>query len=54
MNRTTRELVLLALLSAALCGLALMYDERVAAGAFAALTSGCIVIAVRLSRGSRS
>jgi hypothetical protein len=48
-----RELVLLALLSAfMLCGVALIYAEPIATAVFAALTSGCVVIAAVLSRGS--
>jgi hypothetical protein len=47
-----RELVLLALLSAFLCGVALIYAEPIATAVFAALTSGCVVIAAVLSRGS--
>jgi predicted phage tail protein len=49
---TVRELVLLALLSAFLCVVALIYAEPIATAVFAALTSGCVVIAAGLSRGS--
>jgi hypothetical protein len=52
MDPTVRELVLLALLSAFLCGVALIYAEPIATAVFAALTSGCVVIAAGLSRGS--
>jgi hypothetical protein len=52
MNRTIRELVLLALLSAFLCGVALIYAQPIATAVFAALTSGCVVIAARIARGS--
>jgi hypothetical protein len=52
MDRTIREVVLLALLSAVLCGVALIYAEPVAAAVFAALSSGCVVIAAGLARGS--
>jgi hypothetical protein len=52
MDPTVRELVLLALLSAFLCGVALIYAEPIATAVFAALTSGCVVIATGLSRGS--
>src|ERR1700738_1510939 len=44
MDPTVRELVLLALLSAFLCGVALIYAEPIATAVFAALTSGCVVI----------
>jgi hypothetical protein len=54
MDPTIRELVLLALLSAVLCGAALIYADPIAAAVFAALTGGCMVIAARLSRGSRT
>jgi hypothetical protein len=47
-----RELVLLALLSVFLCGVALIYADPIATAVFAALTSGCVVIAAGLSRGS--
>ena len=47
-----RELVLLALLSAFLCGVALIYADPIATAVFAALTSGCVVIAAGLSLGS--
>jgi hypothetical protein len=52
MDPTVRELVLLALLSAFLCGVALIYAEPIATAVFAALTSGCVVIAAGLSLGS--
>ena len=52
MDPTVRELVLLALISAFLCGVALIYAEPIATAVFAALTSGCVVIAAGLSRGS--
>jgi hypothetical protein len=52
MDPTVRELVLLALLSAFLCGVALIYAQPIATAVFAALTSGCVVIAAVLSRGS--
>jgi hypothetical protein len=52
MNRTIRELVLLALLSAFLCGVTLIYAQPIATAVFAALTSGCVVIAARIARGS--
>jgi len=44
-----RELVLLALLCAVLCGVALVYEQRFVAAMFAALALG-IVIAVALKR----
>jgi hypothetical protein len=44
MDPTVRELVLLALLSAFLCGVALIYAEPIATAVFAALTSGCVVL----------
>jgi hypothetical protein len=50
MDPTIRELVLLALLSAFLGGLALIYAEPIATAVFAALFSGCVVLAARLSR----
>jgi hypothetical protein len=49
---TVRELVLLALLSAFLCVVALIYADPIPTAVFAALTSGCVVIAAGLSRGS--
>jgi hypothetical protein len=52
MDPTVRELVLLALLSAFLCVAALIYAQPIATAVFAALTSGCVVIAAGLSRGS--
>jgi hypothetical protein len=54
MDRTIRELVILALLSALLCGVALIYARPIATAIFAARTSGCVVIAAGLSRGSRT
>jgi hypothetical protein len=51
MDPTVRELVLLALLSAFLCVVALIYAQPIATTVFAALTSGCVVIAAGLSRG---
>jgi hypothetical protein len=52
MDHTVRELALLALLSAFLCGVALIYADPIATAVFAALTSGCVVIAAGLSRRS--
>jgi hypothetical protein len=52
MDPTVRELVLLALLSTFLCIVALIYAEPIATAVFAALTSGCVVIAAGLSHGS--
>jgi hypothetical protein len=52
MDPTVRELVLLALLSTFLCVVALIYSQPIATAVFAALTSGCVVIAAGLSRGS--
>jgi len=52
MDPTVRELVLLALLSAFLCIVALIYADPIATTVFAALTSGCVVIAAGLSLGS--
>jgi hypothetical protein len=52
MDPSVRELVLLALLSAFLCVVALIYADPIATAVFAALTSGCVVIAAGLSRGS--
>ena len=49
---TVRELVLLTLLSAFLCVVALIYADPIPTAVFAALTSGCVVIAAGLSRGS--
>jgi hypothetical protein len=51
MNRTIREVVLLALLSAFLCAVALIYVEPIATAVFAALSSGCVLIAAGLARG---
>jgi hypothetical protein len=52
MDPTVRELVLIALLSAFLCVVALIYADPIATTVFAALTSGCVVIAAGLSRGT--
>jgi hypothetical protein len=52
MDRTIREVVLLALLSAFLCVVALIYSEPIATAVFAALSGGCVVIAAGLARGS--
>ena len=52
MEPALRELVVLALLSAFLCAVALIYADPIATAVFAALTSGCVVIAAWLSRGS--
>jgi hypothetical protein len=52
MDRRLRELVLLALLSAFLCAIALMYEQPLAAAVFAALTCAIGVIAVLLRRDS--
>jgi hypothetical protein len=52
MEHTVRELVLLALLSGFLCVVALINAQPIATMVFAALTSGCVVIAAGLSRGS--
>jgi hypothetical protein len=49
MNARVRELVLLALLSAFLSALALMYEQPLAAAVFAALTCAIGAIAVTLS-----
>jgi hypothetical protein len=46
MDPTVRELVLLALLSAFLCGVALIYAEPIATAVFAALASGPGLIAL--------
>jgi hypothetical protein len=51
-DHTRRELTLLTMLSAVLCGVAFMCDEPVAALVFAALTIGSIVIASRVGGGS--
>jgi hypothetical protein len=45
MDPAIRELVLLALLSAFLCVVALIYAQPIATAVFAALTGGCVVIA---------
>jgi hypothetical protein len=52
MDRTIREVVLLALLSAFLCVVALIYAEPIATAVFAALSGGCVLIAAGLARGS--
>jgi hypothetical protein len=52
MDRTIHELVLLALLSAFLCGVALIDAQPIATAVFAALTSGCVLIGARLAGGS--
>ena len=49
MDRTLRELVLLTLISAFLCGLALTFDQLLATAVFAALTGGIAAIAFRIS-----
>jgi hypothetical protein len=54
MEPTVRELLLLALVSAFLCGVALIYAEPIAIAVFAALASGTVVIAVGLGRGPPS
>jgi hypothetical protein len=48
MDPRVREFVLLALLCAFLCGVALMYGQQFVAALFAALTLSTIVIAVAL------
>jgi hypothetical protein len=48
MDPRVREFVLLALLCAFLCGVALMYGKQFVAAVFAALTCGAVVIAVAL------
>jgi hypothetical protein len=48
MDPRVREFVLLALLCAVLCGVALMYGQQFVAVVFAALTCGTVVIAVAL------
>jgi hypothetical protein len=50
MDPRVREIVLLALLSAFLCGVALMYEQQLVAAMFAALACGTIVVAVVLRR----
>ena len=47
MDPRVRELVLLAL-CALLCGIALMYEQQLVAGVFAALACGTVVLAVEL------
>ena len=49
MDPRLRELVLLALLCAFLSGVALIYEQQVAAAVFAALTCGTVVLAVVLA-----
>jgi len=48
MDPRVRELVLLALLCAFLCGVALMYEQQLVAAVFAALACGTVVLAVAL------
>jgi hypothetical protein len=50
MDPRVRELVLLALLCALLCGVALMYEQQLVAAVFAALACGTVVLAVALRR----
>ena len=50
MDPRLRELVLLALLCAFLCGVALMYERQHVAAVFAALACGTVVLAVPLRR----
>jgi hypothetical protein len=50
MDPRVRELVLLALLCAFLCGVALMYEQQLVAAVFAALTCGTVVVTVALRR----
>ena len=50
MDPRARELVLLALLCAFLCGVALMYEQQLVAAVFAALACGTVVLAVALRR----
>ena len=50
MDEKVCELVLLAVVSAGLCGVALMYEQRLATAIFAALTCGTVVIAAGLHR----
>ena len=50
MDPRVRELVLLALLCAFLCGVALMYEQQLVAAVFAALACGTVVLAVALRR----
>ena len=50
MGEQIRELVILALLSAVLCGVAVIHQDVFAAAAFAALVSGIVVITDGLGR----
>jgi len=50
MDPRIRELVLLALLCALLCGVALMYEQQLVAAVFAGLACGTVVLAVALRR----
>jgi hypothetical protein len=50
MDPRVRELVLLALMCALLCGVALMYERQHVAAVFAALACGTVVLAVPLRR----
>jgi hypothetical protein len=50
MDPRVREIVLLALLSVFLCGVALMYEQQLVAAMFAALACGTIVVAVVVRR----
>ena len=47
MDPTVRELVLLTLLSAFLCGVAFMYEQPLVTAVFAALTIGIMAVAIR-------
>ena len=48
MDPSVREIVLLGLLCAFLCGVALMYEQQLVAAVFAALACGTVVLAVAL------
>jgi hypothetical protein len=50
MDPRVRELVLLALLCALLCGVSFMYEQQLVASVFAALACGTVVLAVVLRR----
>jgi hypothetical protein len=50
MDPRVRELVLLALMCALLCGVALIYEQQLVAAVFAALGCGTVVLAVTLRR----
>jgi hypothetical protein len=50
MDPSVREIVLLALLCAFLCGIALMYERQLVAAVFAALACSTVVLAVVLRR----